>query len=108
MTEKERAEFIVNEWGDSLFNELDLWDLMVSNLPDSPEPAIVGEVEVVPDMWYDGENILCRTEEIADALMDWMESHGIGLPCSGYYDPEEDEREDCVDDHTGWWYVSVE
>ena len=100
MTEKERAEFIVNEWGDSVFEELDLWNLMVSHLPASPGDDA--------DMWYDGKDILCRTEEIADALMAWMEEHGIGLPCSGYYDPEEDEREDCLDDHTGWWYVTME
>ena len=26
---------------------------------------------------------------------------------TGYYDPEEDERNNEVDRYTGWWYVNI-
>lgn len=27
---------------------------------------------------------------------------------TGYYDPEEDERNHEVDRHTGWWYINMQ
>lgn len=61
--------------------------------------------------WSDIETeILCATEELADRLADRIESlyEADGedvLLSTGYYDPEEDKRNDEVDEYTGWWYV---
>ena len=60
------------------------------------------------DVWYYGDNdeILCRTEELAEMIADILESiSGERMAHTGYYDPEEDEKDDCVDGRTGWYYV---
>lgn len=62
------------------------------------------------DVWSDGDAIMCRTESAANALSDLIEqlykSHGEDVQiCTGYYDPEEDERNGEADRFTGWWYV---
>ena len=56
----------------------------------------------------DMEFLFC-SEEKADAMADVIDlAFGFGYPCSytGYYDPEEDERDGCVDELTGKWYAS--
>ena len=60
------------------------------------------------DVWYyeDYDEILCRTEELADMIADIIESiSGEKLAHTGYYDPEWDEKDDCVCGTTGWYYV---
>ena len=57
---------------------------------------------------WTGEEFLVYTEEEADRLADFLEALGFDYARTGYYDPEEDEREGCVDDLTGKWYVSVD
>lgn len=97
----------VCNWADDVLNETNLFEMLANKLPLSPDPPIVGEVAVPVDMWYDGsEYILCRTEEMADALADWLNEFDYDA-ATGYYDPEEDQRDDCVDDHTGWYYVHI-
>lgn len=65
------------------------------------------------DVWSPfGDEILCRTESAADALVDMLEclyrTQGEEvLVNTGYYDPEEDEKNGEVDRHTGWWYVNI-
>lgn len=94
-------------WAQDTLADLDLFAMLADRLPLSPDPPVVGEVEVPVDMWYDGsEYILCRTEVMADALADWLNEFDYDA-ATGYYDPEEDERDDCVDDHTGWYYVHI-
>ena len=56
--------------------------------------------------WTDGEEILCKTEEQAEAVADFLEDLGFEYLTTGYYDPEEDKREGCVDEHTGYWYIN--
>ena len=56
--------------------------------------------------WTDGEEILCKTEEQAEAVADFLEDLGFDCLNTGYYDPVEDKREGCVDDHTGYWYIN--
>ena len=56
--------------------------------------------------WADGEEILCKTEEQAEAVADFLEDLGFECLNTGYYDPAEDERDGCVDDHTGYWYIN--
>lgn len=64
------------------------------------------------DIWSSGDEILCKTEEVADALADMFEclyrvqGEEI-LVNTGYYDPVEDERNGEVDRYTGWWYVNI-
>ena len=75
-----------------------VWDIM-AELPRTPNGK----------MWCDGENILCRTEEQADAVADFLDSViGDSVTHTGYYDPVEDERSNEVDDHTGYWYVDFD
>lgn len=49
---------------------------------------------------------LFDTEEKANAMADVMELAGAEYINTGYYDPEEDERDGCVDKFTGKWYAS--
>ena len=64
-------------------------------------------------VWSSGYEILCRTEEGADALADMFETLYAEqgeevLINTGYYDPVEDERNNEVDSFTGWWYVNID
>lgn len=65
------------------------------------------------DIWTSGDEILCKTESAADAIADMLEtlykSQGEEILINtGYYDPEEDERNNEVDRYTGWWYVNIQ
>lgn len=64
------------------------------------------------EMWSDGDEILCRTEDVANALADMFEqmyqSSGNDVVINtGYYNPEEDKRSGETDRYTGWWYVNI-
>lgn len=65
------------------------------------------------DVWSDGNEILCKTESAADALADMFEclyraqDEDI-LINTGYYEPEEDKRNNELDRYTGWWYVNID
>lgn len=64
------------------------------------------------NIWSSGDEILCKTEEVADALADMFECLYRAqdeeiLVNTGYYDPVEDERNREVDRYTGWWYVNI-
>ena len=58
--------------------------------------------------WTDGEEILCKTEEAAENLANFLEDIGFDTVHTGYYDPEEDRRNNEVNDHTGWYYVCID
>lgn len=59
--------------------------------------------------WYDGENILCKTEDEADTIANFIDDIiGDSVTHTGYYDPKEDERSGEVDDHTGYYYVDFD
>ena len=65
------------------------------------------------DIWTTGNEILCKTEEVANALADMFEclykAHGEEIIVNtGYYDPVEDERNGEVDRYTGWWYINID
>ena len=65
------------------------------------------------DIWSNGCEILCKTESAADALADMLECLYKAqdeeiLINTGYYDPEEDKRNNEVDRNTGWWYVNID
>ena len=64
------------------------------------------------DIWTVGDEILCKTEEVTDALADMFEclyrAQGEDiLVVTGYYDPVEDEKYGQVDRCTGWWFVNI-
>ena len=65
------------------------------------------------NIWSTCDEILCKTEEVADALADMFEClYGAQgeeiLVNTGYYDPIEDKRNGELDRFTGWWYVNVD
>lgn len=59
-------------------------------------------------IWTDGEDFLCKTEQQADTIADFLEAVGFEYVRTGYYDPEEDKRNNEVDERTGYWYVSID
>jgi hypothetical protein len=58
-------------------------------------------------IWTCGDEILCKSEAIADAIADLLEAMGYEDVTTGYYDPEEDAKHNEVDRLTGWHWVSV-
>lgn len=64
------------------------------------------------DIWSDGTEILCKTEDgantIADMLTTMYEADDNEMQIvTGYYDPKEDKRNNEEDRYTGWWYVNI-
>lgn len=60
----------------------------------------------VREIWHDWNEILTKNEDAAEKIADLLEAMGFEEVNTGYYDPDEDERNDEVDDHTGYYYVS--
>ena len=65
------------------------------------------------NVWATRDEILCRTEDAANALADMIEALYVScgdnvLVRTGQYDPEEDKRNGEEDEYTGWWYVTVD
>lgn len=65
------------------------------------------------DIWSDGTDILCKTEDGADAIADliWSLYQNDGQEVTvltGYYDPKEDKRNGEEDRYTGWWYITLD
>ena len=81
-----------------------------NTLPLNPPEIDLGDKHmIIPDVWTDGTEILCRTEELADAIANALDAIA-GSPEShvGFYDPYDDAESGEVDDHTGWWYVDFD
>ena len=82
---------------------IDWYDVIAQNLRDYSD----GEV------WSSGDEILCKTESAAEAISDmiWQLYRAQGESVTlttGYYDPEEDQRNGQEDKFTGWWYVDID
>lgn len=82
---------------------MDFFQTICDSLPDYSEGKV----------WSNGSEILVKTESAAEALADIIEyvskANGIEVLCyTGYYDPEEDKRNNEEDRYTGWYYVNVE
>ena len=55
-----------------------------------------------------GDEILCEDEETANKIADVLEMLVPGVVINtGYYSPVEDERNNEVDECTGWWSVCI-
>lgn len=82
---------------------LDWFSLFTDRLRDYSEGGV----------WSNGSEILCKTETAADAISDllWQlynaQDEAVTV-ITGYYDPDEDKRNDEEDRYTGWWYVYIE
>ncbi len=76
----------------------------------NPAPIDTGDGSFIPyDVWTDGVEILCRDEQTADMIADFLDAvSGEHQAHTGYYDPVEDARSGETDDHTGWWYVDYD
>lgn len=83
---------------------IDWMEMIVSALPDYSDGII----------WSDGgTEILVKTESAANTIADLIEAlyRAQGeevLINTGYYDPEEDKRNNEEDRYTGWWYVNID
>ena len=96
---------VLEQDGRNIMNEkIDWIDMIIKSLPALPSK----------DIWTDGDKeILVKTESSANtiaSLIEWlykMQNKEI-LINMGYYDPEEDKRNNEEDEYTGWWYVNIE
>lgn len=60
------------------------------------------------DIWSDGEKILSRSEDTITVIADLFDRiANNAVSCTGYYNPDEDRRDGCMDDHTGYYYVTL-
>lgn len=83
-----------------------VWYKFVKHLPEEPDYK-----DNSIDVWYcmEADEILCRTEELCEMIADIIESiSGEHEAQTGYYDPEQDEKDDCVDGRSGWYYVTYD
>lgn len=76
---------------------------IIGKLLDAADDAGYGKVGI----WHSGTELLFNTEERAEAIADFLEALGVENVSTGYYDPEEDERNNEVDKYTGWYYVNA-
>lgn len=86
--------------------KLDWFAIVMDAVPNNPDNPNT-------DMWGNGNELLCKTEDKANKLIEVLErlyrSQGENVTlCSGYYDPIEDQQNGLTDEYTGWWYVSLE
>ena len=61
-------------------------------------------------IWTNGDEILCKTEWLAETLADVIDKlAGDNVAHTGYYDPEEDAKEPHSPfKTTGWYYISFD
>lgn len=102
MADMEMAQSTVNQWADRVLEELDVFQMLANSLPRTPESCVYRVF-----FWYDsGEDILCQTKELADALADWLDRHGY-CAVTGYYDPKDWGTEFLTYEYGGWYYVHL-
>lgn len=83
---------------------IDWMEMIVGALPDYSDGII----------WSDEDaEILVKTESAANTIADLIEllykmQGEEVLINTGYYDPEEDKRNNEEDRYTGWWYVKID
>lgn len=71
-------------------------------LPKEPHDFNVRSV-----IWAVEDEILCDDENVVENIADFLEHLGFEEVNTGYYDPEEDKRNNEVDKFTGWYYVNA-
>ncbi len=80
---------------------------ILAALPNEPKTYDVSDN---PGYWTDGEEILCSCEAECEILADFFDglffdNDEIEVR-TGYYDPEEDRRNNEQDDRTGFYYIA--
>lgn len=63
-------------------------------------------------IWTDGNEILCESRSMANAVADmveamYKEAGSYAQATTGFYDPGEDARNGETNDHTGYWNVNI-
>lgn len=76
-----------------------IWDRFREGLPTSP-----GNGEI----WADGCEIMCKTMTLCDAIYEALTRLGLDNLTTGYYDPDEDLRDNIFDLYTGWYYITCQ
>lgn len=81
--------------------KLDWFKIFTDNLRDYSDEEV----------WSDGDEILCRTQDGANAVADLLyqlyqihNSQSVEI-VTGYYDPKEDKGP--KDRYTGWYHVNI-
>lgn len=82
---------------------IDWMEMIVNALPNYPDGII----------WTDEDEILVKTESAANTIIDLIEAlyrtQGEDIFVNtGFYNPEEDKRNNEEDRYTGWWYVNID
>ena len=75
-----------------------LFQNILDLLPDEPDGNLFRS---------DGREILTDDQNAHGVLTTLFDECGIGV-CTGLYEREEDERDSCVNDHTGMFYITNE
>lgn len=83
-----------------LINDGILWNFIYEKLSGGYKSQFTGV-----EMWSDGSEILVNNENAAEYIADFLEALGYEAH-TGYYDPKQDERDGCVDEHTGYYYIN--
>lgn len=85
------------------------WDTIISMLPREPRSFDTADD---PGFWTNGDEILCPSEAEASMLYafldDMFREFGNYQLITGWYDPEEDARENEQDNCTGFNYIRLE
>ena len=91
--EKAHAEYIKE------LIDLNIWPYLIQCLKEN-------EADNKHGFWTDGSQILCKTEEAAENVANFLEDLGLTDITTGHYDPNEDERSGINDEYTGYYYIS--
>lgn len=85
----------------------ELLDMLLERLPKSP---VIRAASGKPGCWSDGGMILCPTEASCENVADFLQDilRDTIVVHTGYYDPNEDRRNQECDDHSGFYYISFE
>lgn len=86
-----------------IINDGIMWNHIMNILPHDPTDRNPFGVSI----WTDGSEILVNTEDGAYAIAGFLDVLGFDSHV-GYYDPDEDARNNETDDHTGWWYIELD
>lgn len=80
--------------------EINPWEVYTSSLPKEPDEN--------NNVWFDGYEILTTSEEMQEHVYSVLRLVCQETIVTGFYDPDEDERNGEVDGYTGLYYVTTE
>lgn len=87
---------------------VELFRLIIEMLPEQPRSFDTSDD---PGFWTNGSEILCPSETgcniVASFLEDIIGSDTTITVHTGYYDPDEDRRNNECDDNTGFYRIDI-